>query len=203
MASVQKLVSLRVGLVNVAAPYRGKAFVYRQDELKFEADYYNEFFVAPAAMLSEATARALAAANVFRRTVSPGASDVGDYVLDGFASELYGDSARACEARRGGGDHVLPVAGECARAERDLVARIPAARAGARGDARCVRKSLECRRCRRSSRTSRAISRRPICRSSRIAAAPARPGHQKIGCFAMRSSSGPLRSAGRHGCRPW
>ena len=39
MASVQKLVSLRVGLVNVAAPYRGKAFVYRQDELKFEADY--------------------------------------------------------------------------------------------------------------------------------------------------------------------
>ena len=91
MASVQKLVSLRVGLVNVAAPYRGKAFVYRQDELKFEADYYHEFFVAPAAMLSEATARALAAANVFRRTVSSGASDVGDYVLDGFASELYGD----------------------------------------------------------------------------------------------------------------
>jgi len=91
MASVQKLASLRVGLVNVAAPYRGKAFVYRSDELKFEADYYSEFFVAPTAMLSEATARALAAANVFRRTIPPGAADVGDYVLDGFASELYGD----------------------------------------------------------------------------------------------------------------
>ena len=76
---------------NVAAPYRGKAFVYRQDELKFEADYYNEFFVAPAAMLSEATAPALASANVFRRTIPPGAADAGDYVLDGFASELYGD----------------------------------------------------------------------------------------------------------------
>lgn len=91
-ASVQKLVSLRVGVVNVAAPYRGKAFVYRQDELKFEADFYNEFFVAPTAMLSEATARALAAANVFRRTIPPGAADAGDYVLDGFASELYGDA---------------------------------------------------------------------------------------------------------------
>ena len=91
MASVQKLVSVRVGLVNVAAPYRGKAFVYRQDELKFDADYYNEFFVAPTAMLSEATSRALAAANVFRRTIPPGATDAGDYVLDGFASELYGD----------------------------------------------------------------------------------------------------------------
>jgi hypothetical protein len=91
MASVQKLTALRVGLVNVAAPYRGKAFVYRQSELKFEADFYSEFFVSPTAMLSEATARALAAANVFRRTVPPSASDPADYVLDGFASELYGD----------------------------------------------------------------------------------------------------------------
>ena len=91
MASVQKLTSVRIGLVSVAAPYRGKAFVYRLDEIKFEADYYDEFFVAPTAMLSEATARALAAANVFRRTIPPGATDAGDYVLDGFASELHGD----------------------------------------------------------------------------------------------------------------
>ena len=91
MASVQKLTSLRVGLINVAAPYRGKAFVYRQSELKFESDFYNEFFVSPSAMLSEATARSLSAANVFRRTVPPSASDPADYVLDGFASELYGD----------------------------------------------------------------------------------------------------------------
>jgi len=91
MASVQKLTSLRVGLVNVAAPYRGKAFVYRQSELKFEADFYSEFFVSPAAMLSEGTARALSSANVFRRTVPPSASDPADFVLDGFASELYGD----------------------------------------------------------------------------------------------------------------
>jgi hypothetical protein len=91
MASVQKLVSVRVGLVNVAAPYRGKAFVYRQGDMKFDADYYNEFFVAPTAMLSEATSRALASANVFRRVIPPGATDAGDFVLDGFASELYGD----------------------------------------------------------------------------------------------------------------
>ena len=87
-----KPAALRVGSVNVGAPYRGKAFVYRQDELKFEADYYNEFFVAPAAMLSEATARALASAGVFRRVIAPGAADEGDYVLDGFAADLYGDA---------------------------------------------------------------------------------------------------------------
>ena len=96
MAAVQKLAVLRVGVVNVGAPFRGKAFVYRQDELKYEADYYHEFFVAPVAMLSEATAKALAAANVFRRVVPPGATaDEGDYVLDGFASELYGDARDA------------------------------------------------------------------------------------------------------------
>lgn len=85
--------ALRVGVVNVGAPFRGRAFVYRQDELKYEADFYSEFFVAPAAMLSESVARALIAANVFRRVIPPGAApDDGDWVLDGFASELYGDA---------------------------------------------------------------------------------------------------------------
>lgn len=87
-----KPVGLRVGTVNVASPYRGKAFVYRLDELKFEADFYSEFFVAPAAMISEATARALASAGVFQRVIPPGAGDEGDFVLDGFAADLYGDA---------------------------------------------------------------------------------------------------------------
>ena len=111
------------------APYRGKAFVYRQDELKFEADFYSEFFVAPAAMLSEATARGLAGANVFRRTISPGAADSGDYVLDGFVYRAVRRPARCLEACGGDRDHLLPVAGECVGAERDLDARIPAAHA--------------------------------------------------------------------------
>ncbi len=97
-ASVQNPVSIRVGAVNVAAPYRGKAFVYRQDELKFESDYYDEFFVAPGAMLSEATARALASASAFRRVIPPGAADAGDYVLDGFVSEFYGDMRDAAKS---------------------------------------------------------------------------------------------------------
>lgn len=93
-AAVRRPLTLRVGVVNVAAPFRGKAFVSRESEFKYDSDFYDEFFVAPASMLSEATARSLTAANVFRRVISPGAAaaDDSDYVLDGFVSELYGDS---------------------------------------------------------------------------------------------------------------
>ena len=99
-----KPASVRVGVVNVAAPFRGKTFVYRESDLRYEADYYDEFFIAPAIMISDATAKALAASNVFRRVVPFGAaSDEGDYMLDGFVSELYARHARSRGARRG--DH--------------------------------------------------------------------------------------------------
>ena len=142
-ASVQKLVSLRVGLVNVAAPYRGKAFVYRQSELKFEADFYSEFFVAPAAMLSEATARALSSANVFRRTDPPGAGDSGDYVLDGFASELYGDLRDPAKPLAAVAITYYLSPSNALSPNVDLDAGIPAADACRRGHARCVRPRVE------------------------------------------------------------
>ena len=98
-ATVQKTASLRIGVINVAAPFRGKTLVSRRDDITYEADFYSEYFVAPAAMLGEATAKALTAANVFRRVIPPGASpDDGDYVLDGFATELYGDQRQAGKA---------------------------------------------------------------------------------------------------------
>ena len=84
--------TLRVRTFNVAAPFRGKAFIYRESDLKYEADFYSEFLVAPAAMLGEGTARALDRARVFARVVAPGAPPDGDWVLDGFVDELYGDA---------------------------------------------------------------------------------------------------------------
>ena len=95
-AANPKAASVRMGVVNVAAPFRGKTFVYREADLRYESDYYDEFFVAPAIMISDATAKALASSNVFRRfTRSGAASDEGEYVLDGFVSELYADARDA------------------------------------------------------------------------------------------------------------
>jgi cholesterol transport system auxiliary component len=83
--------TLRVGTINVAAPFRGKSFVYRVGELRFETDYYVEFLVPPAAMLAEQTARALDHAKAFARVAGPGASAEASWVLDGFVSALYVD----------------------------------------------------------------------------------------------------------------
>ena len=83
--------TLRVGTINVAAPFRGKSFVYRVGELRFETDYYVEFLVPPAAMLAEQTARALDHAKAFARVAGPGTSAEASWVLDAFVSALYAD----------------------------------------------------------------------------------------------------------------
>ena len=87
--------TLRVEGVNVAAPFRGKSFVFRESELKYETDYYNEFIVAPAANIGEATARGLQRAGAFTRVMAPGAPADADWVLEGFVTALYGDARDA------------------------------------------------------------------------------------------------------------
>ena len=83
---------LRVGTITVGAPFRGRSFVFRESELKFETDYYHEFLVAPSANIGEATARALAAANTFASVVPAGVIADPDWVLEGFVDALYGDA---------------------------------------------------------------------------------------------------------------
>ena len=90
--------TLRVGTINVAVPFRGRALIFRQTDLRYEADFYSEFLIAPAAMLGEGTARALDRARVFARVVPPGAPPDGEFVLDGFVDALYFDVREAGKA---------------------------------------------------------------------------------------------------------
>lgn len=110
---------LRVGTMTVGAPFRGRAFVFRESDLKYETDYYQEFLVAPGANISEATARALAAAKVFASVAPQGVVVDPDWLLDGFVDALYGD-ARSVDKpiavltvtyflRRASGDAGVPI----------------------------------------------------------------------------------------------
>jgi cholesterol transport system auxiliary component len=84
--------SLRVGTVNVGAPFRARSFVVRDSELRYDSDFYREFFVPPGVMVADATARALAAAKVFAHVTRPGVTVDATWVLDGFVGALYADA---------------------------------------------------------------------------------------------------------------
>jgi len=83
--------TLQVRAVTMAAPFRGRSFVYRETDLRYASDFYTEFVVSPGAMLGDGTARALERAHAFARVIPPGGSAEGDFVLDGFFDAFYFD----------------------------------------------------------------------------------------------------------------
>lgn len=82
---------LSVSRLRVSPRYDGKSFVYRLSAAKYEQDFYNQFLVAPGAILTEEVRQGLAQAQLFRSVVSAASQVNPTFILEGTVDALYGD----------------------------------------------------------------------------------------------------------------
>jgi len=82
--------ALKIGSFGVVAPFEGRGLVYRTSEVNYASDFYNEYFVAPGAMIGQHVASYLSRARPFETIVIDSRS-AARYELRGVVTELYGD----------------------------------------------------------------------------------------------------------------
>ncbi len=82
---------LTVRRFRISPKYEGKGLVYRLEDLSYESDYYNEFFVSPVSMFTEVIRKRLAGAGLFKHVVDPSSIIDPTYILEGAVTALYGD----------------------------------------------------------------------------------------------------------------
>jgi hypothetical protein len=91
VASEQTDRVLEVDRFTIETAFAAKSLVYRTGDLQYQTDYYNEFLVAPALMITEETRNWLSRCGLFVRVSGPAARASPTHVLEGNVVELYGD----------------------------------------------------------------------------------------------------------------
>lgn len=85
----QNIVEVRRFTVETA--FSTKGLTYRKGEFEYESDFYNEFLIAPGAMVTEKVRNWLSASGLSQRILDPGSYLDPTYVLEGNVVALYGD----------------------------------------------------------------------------------------------------------------
>ncbi len=83
--------AIRVTGVEVAAPFSERTMVYRLEQERYESDFYNEYFVAPRAMITSKLVEWLSVRRVFATTLPPSSTLDAPYAIEGQVTALYGD----------------------------------------------------------------------------------------------------------------
>ena len=82
---------LAVQPFSIAPAFGGKGLVYRTGENQYESDYYNEYFVSPAAMMTDQTRHWLSASGVFTQVLLPTSSVEPSHILEGNIKQIAAD----------------------------------------------------------------------------------------------------------------
>ena len=82
---------LEVSTFTISPKYRGKEFIYKIDENRFDSDFYNQFFNSPAQIITVETLNRLNQSNIFKNIINSHTPVHPDYVLYGNIVEIFGD----------------------------------------------------------------------------------------------------------------
>ena len=82
---------LAVQLFSIGPAYQSKGLVYRTGENKYKSDFYNEYFISPASMLTEQARNWLSASGVFAQVLSPASSVAPTHILEGHVRQIGAD----------------------------------------------------------------------------------------------------------------
>ncbi len=91
--------TLEVRPLRISPAYQGTGFVYRRQQLRYETDYYNEFFTSPGAMISQEVREWLADSGLFSLVLENPSDLQTAYLLEGNVTALFGDYTDPGEPR--------------------------------------------------------------------------------------------------------
>jgi cholesterol transport system auxiliary component len=82
---------LQVASARVSPRYADRNFVYRRSDTRFESDFYNQFLVSPAALVTEELRRQLSQAGIFKLVVGSANPLAPTHTMETMVNTLYGD----------------------------------------------------------------------------------------------------------------
>jgi len=90
---------LIVRKLTIDSSFKFKGLIYRNAEHEYKTDFYNEFLVPPASMITEQTRNWLSQSGLFRTVLESASYMEATYALEGNILSLYGDYRNAASPK--------------------------------------------------------------------------------------------------------
>ncbi|MEX0806560.1 MAG: hypothetical protein WD688_25075 [Candidatus Binatia bacterium] len=82
---------LQIASARVSPRYADRNFIYRRSDTRFESDFYNQFLVAPAALITEEVRREISSVGIFQFVVGSANPLRPTHTMETRVNTLYGD----------------------------------------------------------------------------------------------------------------